>query len=635
MVKVDFSSIRGNIEEGNIDDALRYIEKIENLNELSVPVLIEYHSIKFEIYLHKGEYDKCVRICDDLITLSHMIQNHGILIDSLILKGEALWQWNKLDDLLLTVESGESVLFGKIDVESRENIIQYLKLKRLKGAYYRFKGELDLAYAYFSESLSMAEKLEDDVLIGLCLNALGLIHLDRGEYDDARTYLHQSEQMRKFGRDKIGYSTTLFNLGRLYENLGEINHALNYFTQCLEIAEKHNYIRNIALAKGSLGLLYNKLNDPDLAIQYLNDSLVHYQSLDNEYYIAKIIFDIIRVYALNNRLAAIQPFLEHIEVLHNQYKSNAMISLYYRLSMASFNKSANRLKLRATAQKVFSQIAHEEILDYSLFVYAALNLTDMLLTELKFSTNKDVLDELLGVIVLLRVDKKNSVSSSLLIESYILEAKLARMEFKINSAYEMLNKAYELSLEKNLKQMQIKVSKEYDELLGEFQEESQDSMQSKSLFERMENAELETYLANLMSARIEKLEYKTDQPLLLLITDKDQNTLYSKILSKEKSIDDEYMSALLTTINSFLGEVIVERGEKLDRLKHGDAYILMQRLNDLILFYCFESESSFSGIDRFNNLIDMLKSIQDKSGNEFQNIFSNDDSINEIINTIF
>ncbi len=602
---MDLDTIRLKIEKGELKEAKKMLEFEKKLVNYTYNEVVTYYQLLFRINDLLGNYSIAVDISNDLIHLADIRKDEQLRLEAMITKSSILWKWYKLEELLEVILEAEEILFNRKNLEDEVNLILFSKLKHLKGAYYRFLGELDVSLEYFYESFAQAEMLNDTRLLSLCYNANGLIHLDMGLYEDALINLNQAKIMREDNeQEELALATTLFNLGRLSEFTGQMTDALNYYTKGLEIGIKKSCVRTQALITKALGLLHNKINEVDNAMTYLNESFFLFQMLDNDYYTSQIIFDIIRVYTLNNKVDAIHPFLEHIDHIHKN-SSSVMIDLYHKLCWASYQKDGDRLIDRAKAQKTFKEIATQEILDYSLFVYAVLNLTYMLFSEFKFSTNKDVIDELYNIMKLLRIEHKNSFSNTLLVESLIIESKLARLEMNINYAYEVLSNAFDIAVKNSYKEMQIKISNEYDSLLEHYMEDVSFAS-NEDLIERIQEIELENYIADLLQSRVKSFDIVDINPIVFLIVDSDDNHLITKILDEAFPIDKEYIASLLSTIDSFIGNFLGRKEFKLERLKFGSAYILFREINNHRIIYCFDSTASFTGVERFNNLVDEI-----------------------------
>ncbi|MCY3410329.1 MAG: tetratricopeptide repeat protein [Candidatus Heimdallarchaeota archaeon] len=614
---MDIQPGRNLFESGKFDEAMTWLNNIQ-LDIITSQDFKEYYSLKVDIYKRRGQYDKCLGLLDKLESYADLLMDKYYKIEIMVDKCDIYWRWDKLKDLWNTVIFAESLLFETKEYHSEPFIRLFSLLKFMKGAYYRYISDLDIAFEYFEESLAWSSLIEDQALVAQSINAVALTQKDRGDYEDALKNFQKAKELRMQLDNELDLAITLYNMSGIYMNQGEMDLALNYLIHSKEIAENKKCTRTLALVANGLGLYYNKVNNPDLAYQYLNESFSRFQELNNDHYTAQIIFEIIRVYSLNNNFDVIPPLLDHLEQIHLSNDST-ITKLRYELSWASYHKHGNRMYLRAQAQSIFKEIAYGEIFDYSLFVYAVLNLTNMLLTELKFTTNKEVLDELFEIMKLLRTEHQHNSSHSLLIESFILEAKLARLEFNFDYSYEILNKAYELSLEKRLTDMQKKISGEYDILLEEFQHKTINEIDDMTLFERLENAELEEYIANLLQSRVDESKMVQDNPLLIILVDEETQVVYSYPLNEEVAIQEDYINSILHAINLFLSEMLKRKEDKLERLKHGTSYVLIRRLLNLKVIYCFESEASFAGVERFNLFLNLLEKIQFKEFLENEN----------------
>ena len=141
------------------------------------------------------------------------------------------------------------------------------------------------------------------------------------------------------------------------------------------------------------------------------------------------------------------------------------INLISKLSQALWLKHTDRLKHQVSAQLILEEIVDGEIVKQDLTVTAMLNLFELLLEEFEKSDHIDVIAELeILSNKLLGVAKAHNLYP-LLIETYILKAKLELMKSSPKSSQELLSQAYLLAQEKGLKSLAIEVSRQLDSLL--------------------------------------------------------------------------------------------------------------------------------------------------------------------------
>ncbi|RQW04055.1 MAG: tetratricopeptide repeat protein [Calditrichaeota bacterium] len=150
------------------------------------------------------------------------------------------------------------------------------------GRFLYYKGKLDTAAVYLSESLAIRKSISDSVGIGKCLSHLGLIYWLSNDHLQARQYLEEALEVQHASGEKEEEGKILTNLGNLYRQWGDYKEALNYYIEALEVYREIEYTEGIAWLKFSLGMLYKNLDEYLKALNYFNESLAHYQVLAGE-----------------------------------------------------------------------------------------------------------------------------------------------------------------------------------------------------------------------------------------------------------------------------------------------------------------------------------------------------------------
>ena len=131
--------------------------------------------------------------------------------------------------------------------------------------------------------------------------------------------------------------------------------------------------------------------------------------------------------------------------------------------MALILKSGKRLKSKINAQNLLEEVIKEGIL-VDTHVVAHLHLIDILLDELSLYGEEEVLINIQDNIKLLQDQARDEHQNPLLIESYILEARLHLISLNLEQAIKILEKAYELSNSLKILYLVEKSSNEINEL---------------------------------------------------------------------------------------------------------------------------------------------------------------------------
>ncbi|MHA2278169.1 MAG: tetratricopeptide repeat protein, partial [Candidatus Kariarchaeaceae archaeon] len=113
---------------------------------------------------------------------------------------------------------------------------------------------MDLAYEYFSESLSEFKNVNAHAKVGELLNYIGLVHHDKGELNEAWNYYIKSLEIRDLTEYIGSIAESYFNLGRIQIDRGELDSALEYQMQSLDMSTEYGDERIIAKNYDIIGL---------------------------------------------------------------------------------------------------------------------------------------------------------------------------------------------------------------------------------------------------------------------------------------------------------------------------------------------------------------------------------------------
>ena len=123
------------------------------------------------------------------------------------------------------------------------------------------------------------------------------------------------EGMRAIGNDD-GEAQSLLNLGSFLESQSNFQEAIDVFQKALEFSQRSSLELLVAKSFQELGGLYCYLDDDhQKSINFLNKSLLIFQSLDNKKEIAKCLHGLANSYSLDNEYQrAIDYFSQSIEI---------------------------------------------------------------------------------------------------------------------------------------------------------------------------------------------------------------------------------------------------------------------------------------------------------------------------------
>jgi tetratricopeptide (TPR) repeat protein len=300
------------------------------------------------------------------------------------------------------------------------------------GSISHLKGDFRRAEEFYQKDLDWAEKVGAQVHIALCANNLSDIFIAQGDFDRALKYSEKGiEANRKMSRTK-GYIFGLANCGLIRNAVGDPKGALAPLEEGLALAEKQEQA-------GLLGGVFRS------------------------YILLSIVSILVTQDKINEAQQKVERMLRISEETRNNYDAQA-----YRIAAALVLKSSVLPVNRQMAQKNLTEVLDGGLFDHELVTLSLLHLAELLVSELQMTGEEKVLQELD-----LRLDKLLTMSSEqnsslLLVQTLLLQAKVAFLRLEADKASGLLDKARSIAEQNGLRVISKQIVVEKELLLNEF-----------------------------------------------------------------------------------------------------------------------------------------------------------------------
>ena len=457
------------------------------------------------------------------------------------------------------------------------------------------KGDLDHALEYCNRSLGMIKESDDQQLWSALQANLGLIYMNRGDFSSSLEYTHRSlAKFEKLG-SKYGMATCLNNIGAIYELKGEVDSAMETYTKSLTLFEEIIDIRGRAVSLNNLGNIYRRRGDLYNALSCYKKSLKLLEDAPSLIGEATTLMNLVALDVFSDSMESASQNLQKLAYLQEitDVENNKIIDQTYDFAKAIVLKKSERMVKRAEAQRIFQRIADGGVIQHEYLISAKMNVCDLLIQELRSSGSEEILGEIKALLEDLHEIAQNQQSSSLIVEIYLMQSKIALLELDIESARRILSQAHQIAEEKGLHSLSVVVSNEYDGLL-EQQEGIMELKESKTtLSERLEITQLESMVSQIIRKKVEAPDLPEEIPVVLLILAVSGMSVFSKQFISEERLEDQLIGGFLTAINAVAANVLSESGS-LEGIRHGDYTLLMKPVESLLACYVFKGHSYFA-----------------------------------------
>jgi tetratricopeptide (TPR) repeat protein len=455
------------VNEGKFNEAFMVLSKLEGLDDLAKPDLISYHLLKASVLNKFGRYPDAVKNAEKAYRESQELKSNFQSIDALLIMGVALAFLGDLNKALDVIKQSE-VLLKEIKMEDpvdktrREGTLAYCK-----GFVYFYMSEPNLSLKNLELSLKLRKKIDDKDKIARSLVMIGFYYCYlEGNLEKSMTYSKRCQMMSNDITDKtiIGYNS--INLGTIYILTGELNKSMDEHKKALKIFEEFNNIQGIGSCLNNIGEIYRNQGKYDKAFKYYKRALYLTEKIGNPWIVSTQLGNLCLIALEKGDINLADKYLYRMQQLSDSSDSKR-IRVMYHLTKALILKTSSRAHNRAEAEKILREIVNEDMVDFELTTEALINLSDLLLVELRITSELELIEEIQSFITQLLDISESQNSYFFLAETVLLQAKLSLLTFDTVKAQRFLTQAQKIAERFKLNQLTDKIGQEREDLRKE------------------------------------------------------------------------------------------------------------------------------------------------------------------------
>ncbi|MFX0094686.1 MAG: tetratricopeptide repeat protein [Candidatus Hodarchaeota archaeon] len=295
------------------------------------------------------------------------------------------------------------------------------------------------------------------------------------------------------------------SLVEIYIQMGELDKALEYLQRAQAEYREYGNLFRVAWSLDYLGQVYRHKGELDQALLHFEQSREIFEKARKSLHESESLFYLVNVAIDMKDLDRARNYLQRLHQLSNQ-SSNKILRQRYQVAMALLLKTSIRAIKRGKAEELLKQVVQDELLDYEIYSSSLLHLCDLLLIDLHITNEREILDEIKILVNKLMVVTQQQRSPWLLVETYLLQSKLALLELDIQEAQKFLDQAQSTAEEKNLQILANHITQERDLLREQKSNWEQLAERNSSISERLELSQLEVLLMRMTRRRMEFTE---------------------------------------------------------------------------------------------------------------------------------
>ncbi len=597
-------------DEVKFDEALEILNDQSQYEGLNLQQKSYFQFLKGLIlfYLNQGE---------ELINLGEEIYEEGQKHNNKLQSFDGLWFIitglaiaGKFEEAFKLFEKAESAL-KHISNVSKEIIPQRkVRLSVAKAFVGLHGGKVDLVEKSLDWILDSQEKFEKsfEIVWANLIMASYLLRV-KSKSDLCREHIKKALSLAKeiqFNHHWI--ATCYIYFGVYYISIGEMDKSLKYNIKGLELFKKIKSSFNIAILLNNMGNLYGEMGEYELAVEHLEESINLLEQIPQGFLsIEGIIESLITLAVEHEDTERAQKYFHRLENIYKQ-KKNERIEFGYKFAKALILKTSSRIRDKAEAEELFKELIETETIFFDVIIKAHIHLCDILLTEYRIDNDSEILTELNYYIAKLLTIAEKQHSYFVFCETFILQAKLALLNFDIKSARLFLTQAQKIAESYSMKRLAMKISFEHDELLKQLNLWEKLKESGAPLTERWKLAGLNEQMQKMVKRQsIEIQEQSDEEPILLLIVSEGGRALFSHSFIEDKSFESHLFGGFLTSIDYFIRELF---SEGLDRAIFGEYTLLMKSSPPFFISYIFKG-NSYSALQKLDCFIEQIQRKED------------------------
>jgi len=578
---------------GKLDEALELLNDRIKFEGLNLQQKSHFQFLMGLILIYQNKSEEIIELGEHIFNEGQKLNQNLQTIDGLFFIIMGLGSAEKFNDALKIIETNEIISNLGI-ITSTPKIVPIQSEARIsvaKAWIYMYNAKIDLAEKCLLWCLSSQKEIGNTFVIVWANLLMTQIMLGvKNRYDLAMEYTKKALALTKGIKfNHFWVATCHVHFGVIYSSIGEMDISLKYSKKSLAIFKEIGNNFYAAGLLGNIGNIYVDLGNYDIALKYLEESLLLYEIQSTG--VANALDNLIMAALEKGDIERAQKYFQRLESIYNQKKEGIIVLVFQRCKALILLKSS-RIRDKAKAEELLKKVIETETLHYDIIIDAIVRLCDLLLSEFRINNNSEVLDELNQNIDKLLIIAEKSHSYLVFCKTFILQAKLALINFNMKAARRFLTQAQKIAESYGIKRLAMKISYEHDELLRQSKMWENLKESEISMSERWKLAGLSEQMEKMVrKRRIEVPELSDEEPVLLLIVSEGGVPFFSKSFIEEKSFESHLFGGFLSTIDYFIREMF---SEGLDRAVFGEYTLLMKPIPPFFISYIFKGNSYYA-----------------------------------------
>ncbi len=381
----------------------------------------------------------------------------------------------------------------------------YYQLNNI-GWIYRVQGKLDQAFDSFHRQLKISKKIGDPKLVGWSTWTLGKITFYKGDLRGSRKFVEESLTIFNELKYHLGILTAYTQIGSIHRGMGDFDTGLEYYQKVSKfydkIADNKKMVPHIyCVVHRTMGVIYYHKNQMEKSIDSLKKAHTIHQSLCMargtlyDFELIVVYWYLVSTSIETNDKNVLETSIKELLKIAEKWP---WAEIFYKAAQALVLKNKKRAIYKLQAQQILEEIVDKQF-DYEFEFTIKVNLCELLLDELKFYGEEDVLQEIQLLLTSISGLAKNLRSITNLVILYSLQAKLALIEGDAELSTNLLNQALSITKDKGLELLLTKIEDQQNYVMSQLDEWKAMLVKNSSLQEKFELLNLKKYIDTAIS----------------------------------------------------------------------------------------------------------------------------------------
>ncbi len=318
------------LNEGLLEEALKYIESSLNNSEFSIENKLELLLLLSKTNSLMGKYDENKAVVNQIVSLR---KDKPELVyyyyRAKIISASVHFRSGSYKECTKNLKSLEKALMKETKINKSQIDELHLRIILMNGMVTAKSGDIELGVELYTKGLKIAKNVKNDDLVGRLNNLFGNNHSDSGNLDEALKYYTTALFHWEKSGNVISRSMALNNIGIVHSTKGDINQGLDFFLKALKLNEKTGNKENIANQLHNIGYLYYLKGELDTSNYYNQKALKLFLEVNNKMRIGLSYLSIGQYYQRKGELDIALEFLNKTKKIFNDYDNAFYIAQVY------------------------------------------------------------------------------------------------------------------------------------------------------------------------------------------------------------------------------------------------------------------------------------------------------------------